>query len=339
MRATLLVVVMAVICFACGSSLPEEDVGTSSEALSRSVLPNRLVEDSAIEGHQDVTAAQVQAFLQKKGSKLASYKEGKLTAAEMIVNRSKAEKISPIYMLARIETESGLVSSGTFANLLSATGCGCPDGEICDPTIAEFGLQVRCAAELMRWYLDALDTKGFTVSGWRVGVGKSTLDGCWIVPQTRATAAFYTYTPWVGAYGIGCGTSQWGGSSLVAALLKQYIAEFPAAAPTNGGATCELGDGLYCSADGKNVEQCTGGKRTLAEACANGCEVMPPGVNDRCKPPPPACQYGDGLYCGGNGTPGDPNTLYRCTSGKSSVVRVCASGCQKMAANVDDRCK
>lgn len=307
MRAMFFIVVAA-LCFACGNGHEDdEDVATSSEALSRSVLPNRLVEDSAVEGHQDVSAEQVQAFLAKKGSKLATYKEGKLSAAQMIVSRSKAEKISPIYMLARIETESGL--------------------------------QVRCAAELMRWYLDSLDTDGSTISGWRVGVGKSTLDGCWIVPQTRATAAFYTYTPWVGAYGIGCGTWRWGGSSLVAALLREYIAEFPSAsASSSGGATCEFGDGLYCSADGKGVERCTAGKRTLAETCANGCEVMPPGVNDRCEPPPPTCEYGDGLYCGGNGTPGDAKTLYRCTAGKSSVVRVCASGCRKMAAGVDDRC-
>ena len=46
-----------------------------------------------------------------------------------------------------------------------------------------------------------------TISGWKVGVTKSTSDPCQVTPKNRITAALYTYTPWVGAYGIGCGAS------------------------------------------------------------------------------------------------------------------------------------
>jgi hypothetical protein len=269
---------------ACAAPVDDEDVGESSQEIARSVMPNLLANDADIEGHQDVTVAQVQAFLEQKGSALANYSEGGETAASLIVARSRAEKVSPIYMLARIETESGLVRSGTLANLRSATGCGCPDGVPCNPALATFALQVRCAAELLRGYLRSLDTAGTTISGWRVGVGKSTLDGCWVTPKSRATAAFYTYTPWVGAYGIGCGTTRWGGSTLVAVLLRQFAKDFGVASTMT-------------------------------------------------------CSYGDGLYCGGNGTPGDPAVLYRCRGGATTVAQACESGCQRMQAGVNDRCR
>lgn len=51
------------------------------------------------------------------------------------------------------------------------------------------------------------------------------------------------------------------------------------------------------------------------------------------------CAYGDGLYCGGNGVSGATNTLYRCSAGSRTLVRVCASGCVARAAGVDDACQ
>lgn len=183
---------------------------------------NRLLRNREVIGVDGVSRADVQRLLRHYDSALANYREAGKSAARWIMDAARANNLSPIYLVARIETESGLVRSGTLHNLSSATGCGCPDSAECDPGQAGFGLQVRCAAEKIRGYLTSLATTGSTISGWRVGVGRSTLDPCWVVPANKVTAALYTYTPWVGAYANGCGTSQWGGSSLVALLTRRF---------------------------------------------------------------------------------------------------------------------
>lgn len=203
---------------ACVDEADDEIGSVEAEA----IVPNRLLNNDEVIGGADVSVADVQAVLEYYGSALADYREGGKSAARWIVDAGRASNISPVYLLGRIDTESGLVRSGTLAHLSAATGCGCPDGAQCDPNHAGFGLQVRCAAEKMRKYLTSLETTGSTISGWRVGVGKRTLDPCWVVPANKVTAALYTYTPWVGAYTSGCGTSQWGGSSLVALLTRRF---------------------------------------------------------------------------------------------------------------------
>ncbi|NMO22979.1 hypothetical protein HPC49_45665 [Pyxidicoccus fallax] len=186
---------------------------------------HRLMEDTDITGGQWITTAQVQAFLQQNNSYLATYKDpawGSKTAAALIVERSKAYSISPLYMLARIQVESSLVQSGTSNNLAKATGCGCPDTSGCDAQYTGFGNQIECSAKKLRGYLTDLDAGRATVSGWKVGVTKSTSDPCSVKPVTKATAALYTYTPWVGAYAIQCGRTTVGGSSLVRVIFDRY---------------------------------------------------------------------------------------------------------------------
>jgi hypothetical protein len=185
---------------------------------------HNLLTDEDMAGFGWVTVAQVQSFLSSKGSFLAGYTDPKWnkSAARLIVERSRAYGINPIYMLARIETESGLVRSGTSKNLAAATGCGCPDGSGCNQSYAGFGNQIECSAAKFRGYLSDLEGGGTTVSGWKKGLSKKTSDNCWVKPANNATAALYTYTPWVGAHASQCGTSQWGGSSLVAVLYKSF---------------------------------------------------------------------------------------------------------------------
>ena len=164
-----------------------------------------------------------------KGSYLTGYTDPLSgdTAAEIIVNRSHAYGVSPLYMIARIQTESSLISSGTDASLDKATGCGCPDSAPCNPDLGGFGNQIECAAEKMFAYDMELEADGVTRSGWSVGVAKNTSDPCMVTPANRATAMLYTYTPWVGAYGQQCGTPMWGGSSLVALAYYRYWVEYP----------------------------------------------------------------------------------------------------------------
>jgi hypothetical protein len=344
--STTLVILFLLAAFgatACSSTGdPEEELtGESSQALGRVIATNNLLEDANIEGDQHVTVAQVQSFLATHGSALSGYSAGGRTAAQWIVEESRAQEISPVYMLARLETESGIVRSGTLSKLSQATGCGCPDGSVCDPQFANFGLQVRCAAQLMRGYFKSLATSGQTITGWRVGVGRSTSDPCWVTPANKATAALYTYTPWVGAYGIGCGTAMWGGSSLVAGLYKTFRPSFGQATTPNG--DCALGDGRYCGGNGVTGDatalyRCTAGIAAVARSCALGCRRMPAGQNDVCAEGA-ACPYGNGAYCGGNGIGGAPETLYDCSGGHIAPKTACANGCRPMPIGQADVCR
>ena len=207
--------------------------GSTGEALAAgNIDANDVMSDADLTGGQGVSAAQVQAFLASKGSALAGYVDPQSgrTAADLIVSLSTASHISPVYMLTRIEGESSLVTSGTLDHLDQATGCGCPDSQACNPANSGFYNQISCAASGTRGYLQSLASGGSTVSGWRVGAPKDTLDPCTIVPANAATAALYTYTPWVGQYSTSsCGRAGYGGTSLIATIFKEYAPAFPGA--------------------------------------------------------------------------------------------------------------
>jgi hypothetical protein len=339
MRSGLLLLLL--VC-ACVGDAPGEPAGDEVDMLAFTpggLDRHRLIEDADLVGDQTVTVAQIQKLLQNHGSALASYSEGGRTAAQWIVQESIAQHISPVYMVARIETESSLIRSGTLSKLRQATGCACPDGVPCDPSFAAFGLQVRCAAELMRGYLSDLAVDNSTITGWGVGIGKSTSDPCWVVPQNRATAALYTYTPWVGAYAAQCGTNQWGGSSLVGLLVRYFKSKLP---PASTG-SCPLGNGLYCGGNGitgstGTLYRCTDGAITIEQTCSAGCFAKPAGEADACVDTTQTCSAGNGLYCGGNGIAGNANTLYSCQNGSITIASVCAAGCEARPVGFNDAC-
>ncbi len=332
--SVVLALVLSVVAGCAGPAPDNPDGSLSAGALDR----HRLLEDAEIEGDQAVSAAQVQRMLEAEGSALAGFVEEGRSAAQWIVEESLAHRISPIYMVARIETESGLIRSGGFANILSATGCACPDGTACDPRVAQFGLQVRCAAELARSYLDDLDAGNATISGWAVGEGRETLEGCWVVPQNRATAALYTYTPWVGAYAT-CGTSRWGGASLVAVLVRELADTVPVIPDDE----CPSGDGAYCGGNGIAGDPgvlyaCAAGQLTATATCAAGCYARSAGEDDSCVDATQPCPSGNGLYCGNNGVVGDPGSLYRCENGTVSLAATCGGSCERRPVGQDDAC-
>lgn len=231
---------LALLVSGCGGAVLDELAGEDEAALATKFDVHRLLEDDDIVGGEDITVAQVQDFLSGYGSYLASYRDpafGDATAAEIIVDEGRAAGISPLYLLARIQIESSLIQSKSSRNLAQATGCGCPDSGSCSASYAGFGKQVQCAAQKMAKYFADLDTKGHTISGWRTGVAKATLDPCTVTPRNRATAALYTYTPWVGANGRQCGRAGIGGSSLVARVHGLYK-HHPALSGAPAQATC-----------------------------------------------------------------------------------------------------
>lgn len=212
----------------------QSDAGATEQPIDTSGLwprdidMHRLLEDEDIDGNPcGVTIDQVRDFLEFKGSYLSTFVEGERLAAQIIAEQAAVHDINPVYILARIETESGGVRSAEPIHVEKATGCGCPDGSGCDPSLAGFANQIDCAGNTMRRYWNDLEGQGYTVSGWEVGVEKPTSDPCRVTPENKATAALYTYTPWVGAYAEQCGTSMWGGSSLVARLYFMFLSEYP----------------------------------------------------------------------------------------------------------------
>lgn len=141
--------------------------------------------------------------------------------AKAIHDRSVKYGLSPLVFLTRAQLEGSLLTKKP-ANpdvLDFAFGCGCYDGEACKEEYRGFDLQMDCLGKTMRQHLDKLAQGKATASGWKVGVTKTTLDPLPVTPKTRATAALYTYAPWVGS--AGGGKARIGGNSLHYVIWKK----------------------------------------------------------------------------------------------------------------------
>lgn len=109
--------------------------------------------------------------------------------------------------------------------------------------------------------------------------------------------------------------------------------------------------GLYCGQSGQNgfhgttddLYDCESGATKSKTVCAAGCEVMPAGTNDRCRPDPCAHVSGGGYFCGESTqygfTDGVHGWLYLCNGGRTQSHVACASGCEVMPAGENDRCR
>jgi hypothetical protein len=332
MRRLLLVLLLGTGCLGPAPRSERAALTATPDAVPTQFDINDLLSDQDVRGGQTIAEAEVQAFLQSKGSFLAGYTDPAFnqTAASLIVGQSLAEGVSPLYMLARIQTESSLVESGSSSYLDSATGCGCPDSGGCSQSYAGFGKQVECAAKTLHNYFADLDAGNATIAGWNVGVARATSDPCTVTPANKATAALYTYTPWVGAYGIGCGRSDVGGSSLVALLFNKYANEqaWGGGPPASNDPCAGLSDGSYCGGDGiggamGTLYLCKGGQVSSSQVCQAGCKWNPPGTPDECNPGP-SFTGGDG----GAGTALGPGADGGgATSGASDTPSSGAHGC------------
>jgi hypothetical protein len=190
---------------------PEDEVQVTDDELNEPGFDrNRVLGDAAFTDADAMSAEQIQAFLENTPyggrSVLATTTASDGTrASRAIWEAAQEHRINPIVILVRAQMEQSLVAKSTASAraLNHAFGCGCPDYESCSPQYKGFGKQVACMTELMRGYLDDLDGGGSTIAGWKVGKAKKTLDPLWVTPSNKATAALYTYTPWVGSSGFG----------------------------------------------------------------------------------------------------------------------------------------
>lgn len=192
--------------------------------------PHRIISDDDMTDYTRMSLSSIQSFLSKQGGILASYAGSDVdgisrSAAEMIYNASYRYQLNPQFIIAHIQKESSLITGNNQALLDWALGFGVCDGCSKDnPSVVKykgFAKQIDAAANKIRnSYLADLADRNSTISGWGVGVTKTTLDGIAITPQNNATAVLYTYTPWLGYHG---GDSSVGGNSLFFDIIENFF--------------------------------------------------------------------------------------------------------------------
>lgn len=158
---------------------------------------NQIISDRELNSYQTMTAAQIQSFLEKKGSYLSNYffdadESGiKISAAQHIFNASQAFQVNPKFLLVMLQKEQSLVEQKTpkVTQLDWAMGYGCFDGQPCFERWRGFHKQVNSAAEQFRYYYDNINEYNFQPGKNAVIDGKS------VTPTNAVTAALYNYTP------------------------------------------------------------------------------------------------------------------------------------------------
>ena len=127
---------------------------------------------------------------------------GSQTAAEIIWNAAQQYNINPQVLLITLQKEQSLITDDWpwLNQYQAATGAYCPDSgpggsANCDPARAGFGVQVREAARLYRYYMD--DPWLYFVGNNNILFNPSRACGTSVVNiENLATAALYHYTPY-----------------------------------------------------------------------------------------------------------------------------------------------
>ncbi|OGF24103.1 hypothetical protein A3H66_01030 [Candidatus Falkowbacteria bacterium RIFCSPLOWO2_02_FULL_45_21] len=202
------------------------------QARADSFDPNNIISDSEIIDNSAMDLADIQKFLETKGSFLAGYScldaYGVIRrASEIIYNAAvknyncdqaqnlganptdqekslKCRKISinPKFLLVLLQKEQSLIeeSSPSQKNLDWATGYGCPDSGGCNPRWQGFGKQVNSAALQFADYLDRPTFYTYKTGQTYVFTnpyGTINQNPVTVTPANQATAALYNYTPHV----------------------------------------------------------------------------------------------------------------------------------------------
>lgn len=183
---------------------------------------NRIATDEAFTNANALSETEIERLLANTPwntrSPLAGREVRGVPMARAIHESALKYNLSPLVFLTRAQMEKSLLTKTPRNDdtIDFAFGCGCYDGKACKEEFRGFDRQMDCLGTTMRKHLDRLATGKPTVSGWALGVAKDTLDPLTVTPATNATAALYTYTPWVGV--AGGGREGIGGNSLHYAL-------------------------------------------------------------------------------------------------------------------------
>jgi hypothetical protein len=284
------------------STSQERVTGARSAARERDLDPNDVLDDESMTNVNGSTVAELQAFLERTPyggrSVLADYRPKGKSAAQIIVDTAREYRLNPVVLVVRAQLEQGLVSKATATSrdLERAFGCGCPDvvpGEApradagapaqtagtCSAQYSGFENQARCAGSTLRRALDRLaGPERATKSGWAKGKRKETLDEIAITPKNDATAALYSYTPWVGKLGGGRATV--GGTSAHWELWHDFEQALRTPSPEGrsepaqeaGVAGCRVIDGRDSCPAGSRCDQSDG---LVGRCAASSCDCSP----------------------------------------------------------------
>lgn len=241
--------------------------------------PHMLIEDLLFEDANFLTEAQIQSFLEntpyRRRSFLADYAEDGVLVSRHIYEAAQSFKINPLVLLTKLQVESSVVFkevSPQDSTVDHAMGCGCHDGDpACSRGPKGVGPQIRCAASLFRGYLNELDAANTTRSGWRVSRQKSTLDEIQVIPNNRATAALYTYTPWV-LQGRGGNWLFW---NVYHRFARQLLKDLPnhrfIGGPCQSNSDCAFRDGICLVNASEGIFEGSGPVGVCSQPCERAC--------------------------------------------------------------------
>lgn len=240
---------------------------------------------------------------------------------------------------------------------------GCMDGDCLaaggDPCASAPANGSYCGGTL----LDGDPSRLYTCVGGVTGESRACERGCQVSPPGVPDACRRDDDPCAGAAnGAHCGESIGGaagalyvcrdGSTAQAEPCPNGCDAMPAGVADRCSAGVDpcagqnAGNGLYCGStlgagQADTLYLCRDRVTERAEPCADGCQQMPPGVDDACRAgddPCAAANAGNGAYCGRTLGRGDPDTLYDCQGGTTASRVDCAGGCVEMPPGVADAC-
>jgi hypothetical protein len=211
--------------------------------------PNNIISDSELFHKDSMTLTEIQNFLERYESLLADYSttdvDGiKKSAAEIIYNAAQRNKISPKFILAKLDHEQALIRKHKFISDASweralkwATGFSACDNCTLTSKYAGFANQVEALASVQYDYI-----RKSTSFGIQVGKPFITKDGITVIPENNATRNLFIYTPWHG------GKDGIGGNSFFGRLWYKYFGKkkYP-----DGIVLRDSSDGLWLLKDGE----------------------------------------------------------------------------------------
>jgi len=190
---------------------------SKKNAQASSFDQNNLISNGEFIDTNSMNSAEIQRFLESKGSYLKDFSEGGRSAAQIIWDAShgygdasgsingisitsSTGTVSPKVLLVTLQKEQSLISKTTRDDtaLNKAMGYGCPDSGSYSSAYAGFTKQVEWSAWQFRYNYERAEGAGFsdyqvagsaTFSDWN-GIHNVTF-------SNRATSALYRYTPHV----------------------------------------------------------------------------------------------------------------------------------------------
>lgn len=204
-------------------------IAPPADAVTVKYNRNNLISNKDLE-QNSITSKQLNNWFRKKGSVLADHKIVDRTGtlrrvSKVIVDAATRFNLNAKMFVVMAQKESGAVTASTMNSHIEYRLLGYGVCDSCSPSdYAQYEGMARqidgAAAQFREGYLEDLENRGQTISGWAVGRSKQTLDGLTVTPKNEATASLYTYNPYVGAYDGG--DSRWGGNSLFQKLWQEY---------------------------------------------------------------------------------------------------------------------